>query len=400
MPATDSPIARVLETPEEIDAAYEVFRIALVGLPPLSVPAMEFHEPGRTFGGYLDDTLVGTASSFTTRMVVPGGARLPHAAVTRVGVLPTHTRRGVARALMNAQLADARQRGVPIATLRAAEGGIYERYGYGVAGRIEIVDVAARQAVLRPGVPRGDALRLASAASAWSLQREIYARVDPAWIGAMSRSDEWWTVRRARVEDEKQQFAVVVHGAPGAETGYVRYHPTGGADEAAAVHVDDFVAADDAARAALLRYLFTIDLVDTVRFGTWPVDDPLRVMLVDERPVRTVAIEDEIWLRLVDVPAALAARTYRGSGEVVVGVVDDVVPGNAGAYWIGAAGAKPTTAAPELTVGVAALGAAYLGGTTWRQLAVAGRVSGDPAAVAVADELFATDTAPYCGTFF
>ncbi|GAA0259759.1 GNAT family N-acetyltransferase [Cryptosporangium japonicum] len=392
-----TPSARILETPEELEAAFDVFRIALVGLPPLPAPATEISEPGRTFGGYLDGELVGTAASYTTHVVVPGGARLPHAAVTRVGVLPTHTRRGVARALMNAQLTDARERGVVIATLRAAEGGIYERYGYGVAGRIELASVAARRAVLRPGVGGGAAVRLARPAEAWPLQRAVYERIDPSWTGAISRSDEWWAGRRLRVLDQKQQYVVAVCGPPGAETGYVRYHPAG--DEES-IHVDDLVAADDDARAALLRYLFSIDLVETVKFDALALDDPLRVMLVDERPVRTDSIEDEIWLRLVDVPAALAARTYRGSGAVVVGVVDGVVAPNAGSYWISASGAKPTTAEPHLVVDVAALGAVYLGGTTWRQLAAAGRVTGDLSLVPAADELFATSSAPFCGTFF
>ncbi|GAA3385481.1 GNAT family N-acetyltransferase [Cryptosporangium minutisporangium] len=378
-----------------------MFRIALVGIPRWPGEITAIHEPGRTFGGYVDDELVGTACAFSTRIVVPGGARLPHLAVTRVGVLPTHTRRGVARALMNAQLSDARQRGVPIATLRAAEGGIYERYGYGVAGWNQVVEVAARRAAFRAGVPLGGPVRLARPDERWPLQRRIYERVDPGWIGAISRTDEWWATRRVRAEEDKQEPHVVVHGRPGAETGYARYHAASGPDEPGAVEVDDLVAADDVTRAALLRYLFTIDLVDTVRFGALALDDPLRLMLVDERPVRTVAVEDEIWLRLVDVPAALAARSYRGSGEIVVGVTDPVLPENSGSYWISASGVKPTTAAPHLTVGVATLGALYLGGTRWAQLAAVGRVEvAEPGALAVADELFATDAAPFCGTFF
>lgn len=392
------PDVRVLETPEDLDAAFEVFRIALLDLPPFPGIASAFCEPGRTFGGYLDGTLVGTAGAYSTVVAVPGGARLDHLAVTRVGVLPTHTRRGVARALMNAQLADARRRGVAVATLRAAEGGIYERYGYGVAGRLEVVEVAARRAVLRPGVPPGGPLRLVAPGERWPAMRRIHERIAPAWTGAISRPAEWWAVREIRAESDAQKPVVVVAGEPGAETGFVRYHALAGSGT---VEVDDFVVADDAARAALLRYLFTIDLVETVRFEALAVDDPLRTMLVDERAARTTSVEDEIWLRLVDVPAALAARAYRGSGEVVVGVVDDVLPANAGAYRIGAAGAEPTTEAPQLTLDVAALATVYLGGTRWDQLRAAGRVEvHDPSAPEVADELFATVAAPFCGTSF
>ncbi|MFI5954670.1 GNAT family N-acetyltransferase [Cryptosporangium sp. NPDC051539] len=394
------PQVRVLETPDDLVRAFEVFRTALIGIPPFPGDVTTIGEPGRVLGGFVDDELVGTASAYGTTVVVPGGARLPHLAVTRVGVLPTHTRRGVARALMNYQLADARQRGVPIATLRAAEGGIYERYGYGIAGWIQCVEVAARKARFRPGVPTGGRVRLSS--DPWADQRRVYAQVDPGWVGAMSRTEEWWTTRQVRSDDDKEEHAVVVlHGEPGAEDGYVRYHAGEWRDDECTVIVDDFVAPDPAARAALLRYLFTIDLVGAVRFEALPLDDPIRELLVDVRPVSTVRVEDEIWLRLVDVPEALAARTYRGSGEVVVGVLDPVLPENAGAYWIGAAGAKPTSAAPQLTVDVSALGAAYLGGVRWRDLAAAGRVEvHDAAALAVAETLFAGDAAPFCGTFF
>ncbi|TQS40245.1 GNAT family N-acetyltransferase [Cryptosporangium phraense] len=390
---------RVLETSDDLARAFEVFRTALIGIPPYPGEITGISEPGRVLGGVVDDEIVGTAAAYSSTIVVPGGARLPHLAVTRVGVLPTHTRRGVARSLMNYQLADARQRGVPIATLRAAEGGIYERYGYGIAAWIQSVEVAARKAVFRPGVPVGGPVRLAAAP--WADARRVYERVDPSWVGAMSRTDEWWTVRQVRSDDDKEQAVVVLHGPPGAEDGYVRYHPGEWRDEGCTLLVDDFVAGSLEARLGLLRYLFSVDLVGPVRFDALPMDDPIREFLVDVRPVKTVGVEDEIWLRLVDVPSALAARTYRGPGEVVVGVVDEVLPENAGAYWIGASGAKPTTAAPQLTVDVAALGAAYLGGVRWRDLVAAGRVTvADASAVAVADELFAVDAAPYCGTFF
>jgi predicted acetyltransferase len=397
-----NPTVRILETTEELEDAFTVFRAALLGVGPLPFPIVEVSDVPRTFGGYLDDTLAGTAGGYDTTIVVPGGERLPHLAVTRVGVLPTHTRRGLATALLTTQLADARQRGVPVATLRASEGGIYGRYGYGVAGRAATVEVAPRRAVFRAGVPAGGPLRLLPPANAAAELARIYRAIDPPWVGAMGRPDSWWRLRQSRA-DAKVSSTIVVHGPPGAEDGFARYHlvdqPHGSSEEV--LEVVDLVAANPISRAALLRYLLSVDLIERVQFEALPIDDPLPLLLVDERPVRTVEVQDEIWLRLVDVPAALAARSYRGEGEVVVGVVDRVLPANTGSYAISAAGVKPTNVPAQLTVDVATLATVYLGGTRWWQLIEAGRVAvHEPAVLPAAEELFGTDRAPYCGTFF
>ena len=396
------PTVRILEASEELEEAFGILRIAIPGVRPLPFPIADVSETLRTFGGHLDGTLAGTTTAYDCTLVVPGGARVRQLAVTRVGVLPTHTRLGLATALLTTQLADGRQRGVPIATLRASEGGIYERYGYGIAGRAATVEVECRRAVFRTGVPTGGQLRLLPVAGSAPELARIYHEINPSWVGAMDRPESWWRTRQPRAE-ALPTSTVVVHGAPGAEDGFARYHvlePSPGAHTDTA-KVIDLVAANSVSRAALLRYLLSIDLIERVQFEAMALDDPLPLLLVDERPVRTVEVSDEIWLRLIDVPAALAARSYRGEGEVVVGVVDRVLPENTGNYAISAAGAKPTSVPAQLTVDAATLAALYLGGSRWWQLIAAGRVTvHEPAAVPVAEELFGAERAPFCGTFF
>jgi len=395
----------VLSRDDELLAAFVTFRTAMVGLPPLppGTDPIPFFEPGRTLGVFDGGELVGTADSYASTLVVPGGERLPHAAVTHVGVLPTHTRRGVATALMRRQLAEIAAKGEAVATLRASEGGIYERFGYGVAGSSARREVYRRRARLRPTAPRGGRVRLADPAS-WKLFAQIYESA-ATWTGAIGRPAVWWRQLEVRQAADPGPWYAVVHGDDGAEDGYLRYHPIGTAEwfttPERTIVVDDLVAGSPEAYAGLVRYLLDLDLVDRIVLPATAPDDPLPLLLTDERAVRTVAVRDETWLRLVDVPTALARRRYRGAGSVVVEVADELLPQNTGAYLISAEGAARTTAPPDLSVDVATLAALYLGGSRWWRHVRAGRVTVHRAeAVAVADELFATDALPFAGTIF
>ncbi|MDX6740471.1 GNAT family N-acetyltransferase [Actinocorallia sp. A-T 12471] len=387
-------------------AAAAVFRTAMVGLPPLpgSVDLSGLFEPGRAFGAFAGGEVVGATDSYTSWLTVPGGARVPHAAVTHVGVLPTHTRRGVVRELMRAQHEDVAARGEIVASLRASEAGIYERFGYGVAGAAAHRELERRRAVLRATVPSGGSVRLVEAGASTKLLAGIYADV-AGWTGAIARPSYWWRLQELRHGGGSYDSYAAVHGEPGAEDGFVRYHPV---DTAAwftsrdrTIIVDDLVAGTSEAYAGLVRFLLGVDLVDRIVFPHLPVDDPLGLLLTDERALRTVGVGDEIWLRLVDVEAALNARTYRGTEEVAVAVTDELLPGNTGTYLVSARGAERTNAPASLSLDVAALSALYLGGTHWWQHARAGRVTEHtPGALAAADALFATPAQPFAGTSF
>lgn len=392
---------------DEIAQAEAVFRTAMVGLPPLTETTPEeraaVHEPGRALGVEDGGELVGTAESYGSWMVVPGGARVPHAAVTHVGVLPTHTRRGIVSALMRRQLEDIASRGEVVASLRASEAVIYDRFGYGVASDCATFDVTRRRAVPRDGFPAGSPVRMVDPRKSWKQFTDIYEPA--AWTGAIGRYDAWWRMQeRWAAKDTGAQYAVVT--ADGA--GYARYAPDTRGDwfsnDNRTVVVTDFVAHTQAAYAGLIRHLVALDFTDTIRFITRPVDDPLPTLFTDRRAVRVTSIRDNTWLRLVDIPAALAARRYAGGPVVVVEVQDPLLPSNNGRFRIGGRPhevARPDSSRPDLTIGAAALASVYLGGTRWAALAQAGQVTEHRAgSIAAADQLFATVAAPFAGTGF
>jgi predicted acetyltransferase len=208
-----------------------------------------------------------------------------------------------------------------------------------------------------------------------------------------------------RTESSSGAWYVAVHGAPGAESGFVRYRPIDTdrwfVSDQRTIVVEDFFAPTTDAYLGLLRFLVGLDLVDRVTFWMLPVDTPLPSLFVDRRAAKVTAVHDETWLRVVDAETALASRSYVGDGAVTVAVNDPLLPKNSASFAITGDGSELTTGPADLHVGIEGLGAALLGGATWRSLAVAGLARADnPAALATADRLFAVPDAPHAGTFF
>ncbi len=394
---------RTLLGSDEINAGFDVFLRAMVGLPAHDVDATEITEKGRYLGAFDGDTVVGSADSYTSWLTVPGGRRVPHAAVTHVGVLPTHTRRGIVTALIFRQLEDIALRGEIVASLRASEAVIYERFGYGIASSAGSAKVLVKGARLRDSVGAGGQLRLADSDDRWRVVPDIYARA--AWTGSIRRPDGWWAMRRRFAEDEQETTYRAIHSTDGADDGYVVYKPRNpqewfGGNQRTIV-VTDCVAHSNDAYVGLLRHLLSVDLIDVIEFESLPLDDPLPTLFTDQRAVQLGAPHDETWLRLVDVEAALNARTYADAEPVVIEITDPTLPKNNGAYQVSAKGAARTTAEPDLRTDGASLATTYLGGTRWWQLGRGGRADERaPGALSRADELFATPELPYAGTGF
>ncbi|WP_026425549.1 GNAT family N-acetyltransferase [Actinokineospora inagensis] len=387
----------------ELRAALDLFRVALhrTAIPDEQWAAVRrSFEPGRTLGGFVDGTLAGTALSWTSDFVVPGGAVVPMAAVTRVGVRTDFRRRGVLTALMRHQLADAAERGEVLATLRATEPVIYPRFGYGPASTSAKTAVRTRGAGLRPDVPTGGRVRVVDADEALRVLPEIYRRVGRV-PGTMGRPEYWWTVFYERAFVAREPVHIAVHSGPDGDDGFAMYRTEPGAAPkmTATVSVEDFVAADPGVVAGLWRFLVGIDLVDEVTVWNRPADEPVAAMLVDSRAA-TVDIQPDLWARVVDVEAALAARAY-GPGSVVVEVVDPLLPANSGRYRVGADGAARADDTAELVVDVDVLPMLYLG--AWRVSALAGlgRLREVVAGAAErADSVFAVRRASWSGTYF
>lgn len=400
---------RVLASEDDLLAAANVFRTAMVGFPALSGLApgqiTTLLEPGRTVGAFVDGQLVGTADAVTSRLTLPGAAIVGHAAVTHIGVLPSFTRRGIATKLIRHQLRDIAERGEVVATLRASEATIYGRYGYGVASSSQTVEVHTARAALRPDVGTGGAVRLLDTTTAWEAMPRIYAENRPTRPGTIDRAREWWQGLRLRTESGPGPVYVAVHGEPGSESGFVRYRPIDTerwfVSDQRTIVVEDFFAPTTESYLGMLRFLLGLDLVDKVVFWMLPVDDPLPWLIADRRAVGVTAVHDETWLRIIDAAAALTARSYRGDGTVTIAVNDPLLPDNSACFTVAGSGAEVTDRRPELEVDVEGLAAVLLGGATWRDLALAGLArTRDPVALVVADQLFAVPDAPYAGFYF
>ncbi|MGA7051869.1 MAG: GNAT family N-acetyltransferase [Mycobacterium sp.] len=400
---------RVLDTEDDLIAAANVFRIAMIGFPPMSnLPPGQITkllEPGRTVGAFIEGQLVGTADATTGGLTLPGGAIVGHAAVTHIGVLPSFTRKSIATQLIRHQLHDIAARGEVVATLRASEATIYERYGYGVASSSQSVEVLTARAALRPNVGAGGPVRLLAAAEAWDVLPRICAANRPSRPGTIDRPGVWWQGLRLRNESSAGASYVAVHGQPGSETGFARYRPIDTerwfVSDQRTIVVEDFFAPTTKAYLGLLRFLLGLDLIDRVMFWMLPVDDPLPWLLLDRRAAKVTAVYDETWLRIVDVPKALEARRYDGDGTITIAVHDPLLPDNSSSYTITGEGAEPTDRRAQLHVGVEGLATVLLGGSTWHSLAAAGLATGDDqAGLVVADQLFTGSQAPHAGFFF
>ena len=392
---------RTLSVGDETRAAHNLFRASL-HRQPMSEDQWEHSgksfEPGRTLGAFDGDRMVGTALAWTSDLVVPGGAVLPLAAVTRVGVRADFRRRGVLTALMRAQIDDFAARGEVFAALHASEPVIYSRFGYGVATRS--VRVSAERARLRPEVPRGGSIRIIEPGD--KVLPEVYERGGRTRAGSIARPPYIW-VNYDRAWAINENIVTAVHTGDDGDDGFVTWRPAEAPEPGARIPVDieDLVAASPSVAYALWDFVLGMDLVGRVRAWYRPVDEPLSAAVVDSRTVSVDAVDDDLWLRIVDVPAALAGRAYGDGPPVVIQVVDAFRPANSGRYRITRDGARRCDEDAAVSVDVDVLAMPYLGAWTWSALAAAGRVRvADPAALPALDRLFAVDQAPFTGTPF
>jgi len=378
-------------------------------------------EADRTLAIYDAGRIVATAAAFSFALTLPGltstgpDATSPTASVagvTGVGVLPTHRRRGLLRALMRRQLDDVRARGESMAVLTASESVIYERFGYGLATSVLGIDIDPRHGAFgRPGEYPGR-LTLLDHNAATELLPAVYDHWRRRQPSALDRSDARWrhTLRGARMPQDGASaiFCVAYEPTPGQVDGVaiyrVRNQWTDGIASNALL-LRELFAVTPMAYATLWQYLLSVDLINSVQCPNRPVDEPLRWLLADPRRLRVTRRTDDLWVRIVDVPAALTARRYGVEDSLVLEISDPFLPNNAGCYALegGPDGAvcRPTTATADLALSVADLGAIFLGGVRPSALAYAGRVvEQSRGALRRADALFATDRAPYCGTPF
>jgi predicted acetyltransferase len=385
---------RVLSDEAQFRAHSTVFRRAMHWGPPTDEDwqvVLPSYEPGRVLAAFDGDEMIGTTQSYGSSLVVPGGAVVPHAAISRVGVRADYTRRGVLTALMREQLSTLPD---PVASLRASEGRIYGRFGYGLAGRWRTVEIDATRAVI-PAEMTGR-VRMIDQDTADKLLPELHEAVGVTRPGQIGRWPGWWARARDR-NSEAKNSVTIVHSGPGGDDGFLTYTTSEEKDHKHRMTIEDFVWADDDAWRDLWIYASRLDLVSRIE-ACIALDEPVSWLFEDPRVVRTKDVPDEIWLRLVDVPHMLGARTYGAAEPVVIEVHDRLLPANDGRYRVAPEGAERVDEQADITIPVDLLGAVYFGDTTFSQLAATKRIEGTR--LADADALFAVGRKPYCGTFF
>ncbi len=369
-----------------------------------------FFGEGRDIGAYDGEVLIGIATAYPMHLTVPGGA-VPTAGVSWVGVLPTHRRRGVLSALMGSQLDALHESGrEPLAVLWASEPQIYGRFGYGLATRHWSGSVPRSASALLPDVPADAGLRLRLVATDdWAVTAPVYDAVAATRPGMFARDERWWA-RAVRDlpsmrEGRSALRCVVVEDGDGVR-GYARYGTKQSFGEdfgQGKVLVREVLATDAAALATLYRYLFDLDLMGSTELWNLPVDDPLPHWLTNPRRAK-LETGDALYVRLVDVDAALTARTYSSDVDLVLDVADARCPWNAGRWRLtggpGGATCTRTDDPADLTMDVRELGAAYLGSTSLVELAAAGRVRGSATTLQAATTAFAHSPAAWCPVVF
>lgn len=357
---------------------------------------------------------VATFASFDKTLAVGGGRTVPLHMITDVTVSPAFRRRGLTRRLMTEDLADAAARGLPLAALTVSEGSIYGRFGFGCATTLHEVDVdAGPRFALRADVAAGlgedpGRFTVVEPLEAWPAVQQVFAAHHATTRGSVERPQFYEPmltgVFRHTDEGPDRTLRAVVHlDAAGTPDGYALYRPLGKVDGVHALEVSDLLAPDPAVRLRLWRFLAEMDLVQLLRFPRMRVDDALPWALVEPRAVRTTGTSDMLWVRVLDVVAALEARPWYADGDVVLEVEDPL--GHASGRWRlaaqdGVARVTPTDDPAGVRLSADTLGSLYLGGVSVATLHAAGRLPGVAEAVRRLAALADGGPAPYCSTGF
>ncbi len=349
--------------------------------------------------------IVGGAARAPFELTVPG-AIVPMAAIISVWVVPTHRRRGVLKALMRRQLDDVRQSGEPVAALHASEGWIYGRFGYGMAEYSCRLEIDRRHAAFARSPGKPARLRLLSRVDALDAFPAVWERARPHRPGMPGQSRPWWEywLRETSPDDaDHTPRLFVACESEGEMEGYVIYRfreQWADSTPKGAIEVEELVALTTEAYATLWRYCFDMDLTVQTRASHRPIDEPLLLMLAEPRRLH-LTVSDGLWVRLVDLPEALAARRYSVEGDLVLEVADEFCPWNTGRFELKgspeAATCRRSRRSPDLALGADDLASAYLGGIPFRSLQGAGRViEHRKGALARADAMFSWHPQPWC----
>ena len=399
------------------DDEYPAFVTAFIEGFSEDLPSDEFAQtekillpPERTLAAFDGDEIVGTFGGYDLEVTVPGGGSMPMEGTTVVTVFPTHRRMGLLREMMRRHLGNAAAAGYPIAGLWASETDIYGRYGYGIAARACSLKMSSPGIVFRPEIDIDRVRRVSRERAATELP-PAYALKRAQTPGMLARSPQWW--EHFVLADEewmrkgKTKRRYVVHDGPSGVDGYASYrNQSGESDDGHAngtVHVIELIAANPRAEASLWSYLTRVDMAPNIDSWNNPINTTLPYMVREPRRVRTTRVMDTLWIRILDVEAALSGRTYEEDGSISVTLTDSFRPETSGSFRLTVVGGTATVErsdAGDLTMDIDVLGAAFLGGADAMAYARAGRITGSESDVTTFHRLFRTAEPPWIDSVF
>lgn len=350
--------------------------------------------------GSVPDAPVATIDSWVSELTVSPGRTVPMWSISAVTVAPTHRRRGIARAMLTGELRTAAAAGFALAGLTVTEATIYGRWGFSPAAWASDVVVDTRRARWTGPVAPGR-LDFVPAASLPERLAAVHERIRVRRPGAVPGWEGRWrgiAGLTPEAKDAKKVRAVAYRDLDGVERGILVYTIAESEEYTAhELHVRALFADGDEALAALWRFALEHDLVARVKADLQPPAPPVQWMVSDRRAV-TATLTDHHWLRVLDVPRALASRAYSGSLDLVFGV-DDPLGFAHGAWAVrideaGTAAVEPTDVEPDVRMPVGALASLLLGGVRATELSAAGLVSGTPDHLGAIDGAFAPAATP------
>jgi predicted acetyltransferase len=366
-------------------------------------------DPERFVGALEDGRFVGTGGVFGVTLSVPGG-ELPAGGVTWVTVLPTHRRRGILRQMMRLMVDDSHERGEPLTMLWASEASIYQRFGYGLATWSMNLEAETQFSSYARQWPVEGTFRLLPPGEGRDLVAPVYDAAMRQRAGFLGRTPDWWVGLLPNADKDAkggEARRLVVYETDTGPEAYAVYKtkiewPNEGAF--GTVTVSEAIASTPGGTRAIWRYLFDIDLMRKLRTWRLPPDHPVLVLAALPRRLH-VSVGDGLWLRILDVNAALEGRTYGlhgdASGRVTFELADEYCPWTAGRWTLdveaGRAQVSRSTAEADVALDANDLGALLLGGFGATALASSGRMAELRAGgLATMDRLFLTALAPWC----
>ena len=350
----------------------------------------------RSIAVFEDGQIVGGCHSHLLEMSIPGGTSAV-AGVSNVEVQPTHTRRGIMTQMMRHQIDGIHERGEPLAALFATESGIYGRFGYGIGAVHEQWSIEKRHSAYDGRLDSPGRLEFVAPGDIMKMLPEVSRRGTQGRPAVFQRAMHHW--------EDAANDPIHSQGGSGGVF-YVAYVEDGRIDGYAAyrtqrptVTVNELVATTREASAALWRFCFDLDLYERTEATRRPVDDPLPWMLADPRRLQR-STRDGLWVRVVDVRAALEQRTYAASDRLVLEIRDDFCDWNQGCWSLEMSPeggiARPVTGGADLAIDVSALASVYLGAASFGTLQQAGLVDeATSGTVQRADRAFAVALKPW-----